>query len=756
MAFILKNRPKLNSFLIAIGLVIIGLFVFYKDVSFLEFIELKTIDARFLSRGEKAPGKEVVLAAIDEKSLEKEGRWPWPRSKIADLIYKLSENGAKVVALDIGFFEKDSNDTYQMAGELRKKVESLKIDDRQLHEYLQEIENRTDHDRILAEAIKNSHSKIVLGYYFDFDSEYIKEAGKDTLRYHRRNIRRSKYTFDRYIPVNEDEKAPGRNPFTKVGVPNSNIPAISKGAPYSGYFNMKPDKDGHMRWLPAVVDFDDRRYAPLSIMALRAYLDQTLSIEWSDFGVNRVKIGEFSIPTSEYGNVMINYRGRGGTFPHYSITDILHNNVPKKNLENKIVIVGATAVGLRDIKTTPFDEVFPGPEIHATIIDTILTGDFLYYPAGYQLLTFAAIIGIGLLLGIVLPITGGVTGLVFFMVISIGYCYLARFLFCEKGLILNMVYPMVTYFSIYILITVYKYFSVEKQRRFIQSAFSTYLAPSVVDQLIESPEKLNLGGEQRNITAFFSDVEGFTSISEKLEPKALVDLLNEYLTEMEEIIQKHFGIVDKYEGDAIIAIFGAPNQLDNHAEKACLASIEMQKRLEELRTKWNEEGKPEVKMRIGLCTGNAVVGNMGSNKRMDYTMMGDTVNIAARLEGNSKAYQIYTLISDSTFQAAGSGFVVREIDAIKVVGKKKPVTIYQLIGSEGDVPQPFPEVIKLYEKALVEYRKRNFKNAKLLFENVLEVSPEDGPSHTMLARCDLFIENPPDNDWDGTFTMQTK
>jgi adenylate cyclase len=295
-----------------------------------------------------------------------------------------------------------------------------------------------------------------------------------------------------------------------------------------------------------------------------------------------------------------------------------------------------------------------------------------------------------------------------------------------------------------------------KKKRFIKNAFSTYLAPTVVNQLLESPGNLELGGEERDITAFFSDVQGFTSISEALTPNEIVELLNEFLTEMTDIIFKHEGTVDKFEGDAIIAFFGAPNILKNHAERACIACIKMQKRLSDLREKWQENDKPQLKMRIGLCTGNAVVGNMGSESRMDYTMMGDTVNTAARLEGVNKIYGIYTLISETTCKAAGSSIATREIDTIYVVGKNEPVTIYQILGKDSDVDDLMKKVNQHYAAGLQAYRNQDWDKAVKLFNAALKISPDDGPSNTMMDRSKKFKSNPPGKNWNGSYTVTTK
>jgi len=278
----------------------------------------------------------------------------------------------------------------------------------------------------------------------------------------------------------------------------------------------------------------------------------------------------------------------------------------------------------------------------------------------------------------------------------------------------------------------------------------------VVDQLIASPEKLVLGGEERPITAFFSDVAGFTSISEKLSPHALVELLNEFLTEMSDIILARNGMVDKYEGDAIIAMFGAPNDLENHAEVACAASIDMQARLAELREKWAAEKNLIIRMRIGLCSGPAVVGNMGSKNRMDYTMMGDTVNTASRLEGVNKVYGTYVLISESTYEGAKDHVTARELDAINVVGKAVPVKIYELVGYKGKVDDQMMRTIAFYEQGLSAYRQWQWDAAVDLFQKALEITEGDGPSQTMIGRCQAYKMDPPGPDWNGAYIMRTK
>ena len=545
-------------------------------------------------------------------------------------------------------------------------------------------------------------------------------------------------------------------PLIEVASPQSNIRLISETTGYSGYFNMFPDQDGVVRWLPAVLKCRESLYVPLSIAAVGAFLDKQLSIRIYEYGVGKLYIGDLAVPVDEIGQIIVNYRGPAKTFPHIPVTDILKETADINLIKDKIVVVGATAVGIYDLRVTPFSNVFPGLEIHANVIDSILSKDFIYYPRWTYLFNIFAIIIAGLLLGIAVPRTGIAAGTAFFIVQLVGYVFLCFMLFYMKGWILNLIYPLIVMLIVYLSITLSRYMAESKQKKFIRDAFSTFLAPSVVQQLIESPEKLNLGGQEREITAFFSDVQGFTSIAEKLSPKEIVDLLNEFLTEMTDILLEYEGTLDKFEGDAIIAFFGAPNDLPNHSEVACRACIKMQKKLEVLRTRWTSENRPALKMRIGLCSGNAIVGNMGSKNRMDYTMMGDTVNIAARLEGVNKIYGIYTIMSDTTFVAAGNGIVTREIDLIYVVGRKEPIAIYELIGYPEDVNDKMRTTLELYEKGLAAYRIQDWDLAIKQFMSALDLSIDDGPSKTMLARCNEYKIDPPGKDWNGAYTIKTK
>lgn len=748
MISFLKKITNSHFIFLSVPIILIGLFAYSTGVPFLDLMELKTIDARFKSREKIEPRSDVILAVIDEKSIAMEGKWIWPRSKMADLVTILSNAGAKVIAFDIGFLEPDDKRIVKTINNIQNSLHNLNPED---NKFLDHLKTQSDNDKLFTDSIKNSSAKIVLGYFFQLDKKASTHIKEKDIKIHQKNIIDSRYQFERYT-----SKEAKNVTFVEPVYPQSNIMEISDAADLSGYFNMSPDDDGVVRWLHTVLKFKDTLYAPLSLITVSAFLDSPLSINIDEYGVQNIQIGNLSIPTDESGRVLINYRGEENSFPHISVTDILNGNVPDNKLKNKIVLIGATAIGIYDLRVTPFGSIFPGLEIHANIVDSILSEDFLHKPKWSAIFDVLAILLSGIFLGIVLPRVEVIQGVVAGVLVFMGHILFCQYLFSKHGIVLNLVYPLSVILFIYVSITAFRYFMETKKKRFIKNAFSTYLAPAVVNQLIESPGNLELGGEDRDITAFFSDVQGFTSISEALTPNELVELLNEFLTEMTDIILKHEGTVDKFEGDAIIAFFGAPNVLKNHAERTCSACIKMQKRLAELRENWKEKGKPQLKMRIGLCTGNAVVGNMGSKSRMDYTMMGDTVNTAARLEGINKIYGIYTLISESTCKAAGNLIATREIDTINVVGKKEPVTIYQLLGYTSDVDDLAKKTNEHYAAGLQAYRNQDWDEAIDFFNAALEISPEDAPSNTMIDRCNKFKSNPPGKNWTGSYTVTTK
>lgn len=752
----MKNFFKISPLKIALIVIFIGIVSYWSGPSFLELMELKTIDFRFRHRKPIEPGPEVILAVIDEKSLAKEGKWVWPRTKFADLINRLSEAGAAVVSFDIGFLEETEKEkTVEITvGKIKDEIKTLGIESKKVETLLNQFTVQSQEDKALADAIANSKSEIVLGYFFHMHPEHGEHLTEQDIQKHRENILRSRYNHIRALT---EDALDAKINTIEAFAPQANIEMIASAADYAGYFNMDPDEDGVVRWIPGVIKFQNQNYAPLSIMTVSAYLKTEPAIYQSIYGVEGFEIGDLIVPVRDIrGEIMINYRGGSNTFEHKSITDILHGHVPDEQLRDKIVIVGATATGIYDMRVTPYDPVFPGLEVHANVVDSILRMDYIFKPEWINLVNLLAIIFSGLLLGLVLPrvdvVPGTLTGIILFF----GYIFVCYYLFSSYGLIVNMVYPSLVIVTVYVSITAYRFLLESQQKKFIRNAFSTYLSPTVVDNLIRSGRQLQLGGEERTITAFFSDVQNFTSISEMLEPTVLVELLNEFLTEMADILMENGGTLDKFEGDAIIAFFGAPYELENQALSACITAIAMQQRLAELREKWKQQHLPLLNMRIGMNKGPAVVGNMGSKKRMDYTMMGDTVNLAARLEGVNKLYGTYTLVSENTFRDAGESITAREIDSIIVVGRQEAIKVFEIVGYTAEMNDAVKYTIEHYEAALGAYRKRDWDRAIELFERAMEFTPQDRPSQALISRCREYKKNPPPDSWNGAFVMTTK
>ncbi|MFH1674891.1 MAG: adenylate/guanylate cyclase domain-containing protein [Pseudomonadota bacterium] len=746
-----KTIFKINPATIIIGTILLGVAAYLVGIPFIDLMELKTIDLRFISRGPLTPGDEIILAVVDEKSIEKEGKWPWPRTKMADLIDKLSEDGARVIGFDIGFLEPDENNTLMTIRRLQEHIKVLGIYNQELSKHLHEAEATADNDRLLADAIKRSRARVVLGYFFHMSGENLEHIDQETIRAELRDIAKAKYHMTRYTSQTARDV-----PMYQALIPQSNIPQVASATPYAGYFNVFPDNDGAIRWIPMVIQCGEKLFGPLSLQIVRAYLGgPPLSVKIARYGIEELKVGTLTIPTTEDGWFIIDYRGGAKTFPHISVSDILKQNVAPGTFQDKIVVVGATATGIYDHRVTPFSNVYSGLEIHANVINNILHQQFLHRPNWAGLFDMAAIVLLGLFLGLILMILRPVTGVLAAVTLFLAYLWLCRYLFVYQGALLNVTYPSAVLIVVYVNITMFKYATEERQKRWMRNAFSYYLSSSVVNDIVRQPERLKLGGEKKELSILFSDIRGFTAISEGLTPEALVHFMNKYLTAMTDVVFEYEGLLDKYIGDAIMAVFGAPVPQSNHAERACRTALGMLEALKELRSRWDSQNIPYIDIGIGINTGPMVVGNMGSDRRFDYTVMGDSVNLGSRLEAANKTYGTNIIISEFTYTYVSPLFTCRELDLVRVKGKSEPIRIYELIGVS-DVPQNMIDLIGQFTLGLEKYKKQEWNEAIKYFSNALNILPTDAPSQLYSHRCETLKLNPPGDDWDGVFTMTTK
>lgn len=750
----LKAFLKINPLKIAVFVILIALALLWFDFPFLKLVELKTLDLRIVYRGDLKPGDETVIAVIDEKSIDELGRWPWPRTTIARLIDQLKKGGAKAVGFDIVFSEPDANTNLKTIDALAAELKKSGIKNVNIIDLLRKKRAGADTDLMLADSIAKAQN-VTLGYFFhfprqaqDLDLEHVTEQRRAD---HAANIENSRYAM-----VNSTAGKPNDAYLPHAFAPETNIPALSAGARNNGYFNMLPDSDGSNRWSPLVIAFNNNYYSSLSVSLVQAYLDfPALTLNLEPFGAKGIAIGDIVIPTNETGQLLINYRGPPRTFPHYSIAEILSGKIPPETFRDKIVLVGATAIGIYDLRVTPFSSTFPGVEIHATVIDNILHRNFLVHSSLTRFADVCAIIFLGLIFGVLIPRLRPITGMVTaFLMIAVfaGVNFIA---FSRFNIWFNLVYPILTMATIYLGITIYHYITEEREKKKIRGAFQYYLTSSVINEMLKDPDKLKLGGDKKDLSVLFSDIRGFTTISEKLTPEELVALLNEYLTVMTNQVFQHDGLLDKYMGDAIMAVFGAPLDQPDHARRACLTALAMMEELHKLQEKWREEGRPAFDIGVGVNSGDMVVGNMGSEMRFDYTVMGDMVNLGSRLEGINKEYGTNIIISEFTYAHVQDAMCCRELDGVRVKGKNKPVKIYELMGRKEDEGK-FKNLIDGFAKGLKLYREKKWDEAIAAFQGVLEIRPGDYPSKMYIERCHNLKEHPPAEPWDGVFVMTKK
>ncbi|MDO9209813.1 MAG: CHASE2 domain-containing protein [Deltaproteobacteria bacterium] len=746
---ILKRFFRLSGLKIALLSILAVSVIYYLDPDFLSLLELKTLDLRFHSRGKIVTTGEVALVAIDEKSLDELGRWPWPRVRMAQLLDALVKYEAKVVGFDIVWAEPDENSELKSLSALKQKMNELKLTNRDLEKYLSQAIQKADTDRTLADSLARSR-RAVLGYFFHFFT-------KEDLPKEKKQLPKDLPPLSTYNWVKYSSQAAAKVPLFEATYAEVNIPVIAEAAEGAGYFNIFPDRDGTVRWIPLVIKYQDKHYCALSLAVLQKFLNNSpLVLRLAEFGVEEIRLGDLFIPTNEEGRMLINYRGPQKTFPHYSATDVIHGRVPVNAFRGKIVLVGATAIGIYDIRVTPFDHVFPGLEVHANVIDTILKQQFLYRPNWVTLFDLLAIIVLGLILGIILPKVKALWGALIGISLFFAFVLTSNQLFQKQGIWVNQTYPLFNLVLTYLMITGYRYMTEERERKKVRGAFQYYLNASVVEQMLKDPEKLKLGGEKKDLTVLFSDIRGFTSISEHMTPERLVKFLNEYLTKMTDIVFKYDGLLDKYMGDAIMAIWGAPLDQSDHPLRACYTALEMVEELRLLQQRWATEGMSRMNIGIGINAGPMVVGNMGSERRFDYTVMGDSVNLGSRLEGLNKLYGTNIIISEMTYERVREEILGRELDLVRVKGKDQPVKIYELLSRRAKTLPEQKALAEEFQAALGEYRNRNWETARKIFQSILERYPEDGPARLYVERCQTLEKTPPPEDWDGVYTMTTK
>lgn len=690
--------------------------------------------------------ERVVIIDIDEKSLKEQGRWPWGRDKLAALVDTVfDEYHVNTLGFDVVFAEKDESSGLKKLEEIQAKYFN---EDAKFNTTLDALKPSLDFDQRFSDSLKNRN--VVLGYFFlrDADASQSGVLPAPTL-------------------TNDDFKNKKIQWLEATGF-GGNLAVLQSSAKAAGHFNPDPDVDGVSRKVPMLIQHDGKMYESLSLAVVRSALARkTPKIKISPgfaegvgvgkqyAGLEWLKLGNLQIPVDDKVSTLIPYRGPQGSFPYVSASDVLNKKVEASLLNNKIVLLGTTAAGLMDLRSTPVQNIYAGVEIHANLITGILDNNLKQHPAYTLGIEFTLLVLFGLIMAIVLPLLSPLWATLFTLITTVVAITTNLIAWQFGNTVLPIASILVAIVSIYLVNMSYGYFIEARGKKQLAGLFGQYVPPELVEEMAKNPESISLESESREMTVMFSDVRGFTTISEGLEPKQLTQLMNAFLTPMTHVIHHHRGAIDKYMGDAIMAFWGAPLPDQQHAKHALLAALAMLKALEDVNQSFVAKGWPSIQVGVGLNTGLMTVGNMGSEFRMAYTIMGDAVNLGSRLEGLTKQYGVSLIVSEFTKDQVPS-FIYRELDIVRVKGKNKPVAIFEPICEESQLDKSTKDSLKLYREALKYYRNQQWDLAEMQLINLQKLDPQRYLYAMYVERIAYFRNNPPDKNWGGVFNFETK
>ncbi|MGP1678102.1 MAG: CHASE2 domain-containing protein [Burkholderiales bacterium] len=732
---------------IALGLALMLLFAghaaeFY-NIGLITRLDAIIYDTRLALTMPGGVDPRVVILDIDERSLDKNalGRWPWRRDRISTLLKKLfDEYGIVIAGFDVVFAEPDESSGLPVLDQLAKG--KLK-DVGQFQSALKELRPQLDYDGIMAQTLKGR--PVVLGYYFNHE-EAVRSGAIPK-------------------PVLAAEAFQGRNiGFTSWQGYGGNLAEFQANAANAGHFNPLVDADGVSRRVPMLAEFHGAYYEALSLAMVRVLAgypkvepgfasERFSSASYS--GLEWLKVGPVTIPVDDTVSALIPYRGKRGSFKYISLADVYFDKVPKDALRGKIALIGTSAPGLLDLRSTPVGSVYPGVEIHANMITAMLDNDFKQKPP-YMLGTEVILlliggIGLSLLVPLLSPLKSTLVSLLAIVLIT----GLNVLVWTKGGMVLPLASSLLMIAALFAFNMSWGYFVESRSKRQFTELFGQYVPPELVDQMARDPERYSMEGKSEELTVLFSDIVGFTSISESLAPKDLSQFINDYLTSMSLVIRNNRGTLDKYIGDAIMAFWGAPVADAEHARQGVITAMAMQAELDKLRAQMLARGWPDIRIGVGVNTGNMSVGDMGSKLRKAYTVMGDAVNLGSRLEGLTRVYGVGIIVGPNTRQAV-KDVVFRELDRVKVKGKDEPVDIFEPIGIEGQVDKKVLDEIKLWRKALKAYRAQNWDEAEMDLFNAQRMSPECKLYQLYFERIKQCRADPPGPGWDGVTAFKTK
>ena len=711
------------------------------ELPFVQRIEAMLYDARVRLTMPGTLDERIVIVDIDDRSLAEQGRWPWPRVRVAQLLDRLFDDyGVQLVAFDVVFAEPDHSSGLHVLQDLADGA-LARVDG--FRPALDAIAPTLQYDRILAQ--KMAGRPVVLGYYFTREDP--------------RAATRVNALPRPVLPAGAlDGVRTHPTGWTGYG---ANLPELQEAAAAVGHFNAWPDEDGITRRVPMLAERGGAYYEALALAVLRVLMDVPAiapgfaeaadgarSLEWID-------VGDVRIPLDEQATALVPYRGPARSFPYVSATDVLSGKTDPAVLADRVVLVGTTASGLTDLRAAPVGPVYPGVEVHANLIAGALDGRIRHMPGymmGVELLVLA---GSGLVLALVLPLLTPLPSTLLSLVVLATAVGLNLALWGRANAVLPLAPTLLMIAALFALNMSYGFFVEARAKRRITRLFGQYVPPALVEVMSRHPERFSMQGESREMSVLFSDVRAFTAVSEGLDPKVLTQMMNEFLTALSQVIYNHRGTIDKYMGDSIMAFWGAPLADPGHARNAVLAGLDMLSTMQALQHRFAARGWPVLQVGVGVNTGRMTVGNMGSEIRVAYTVMGDSVNLASRLESLTQRYGVCMMAGEAT-RAACQGVAFRELDRVRVKGKREPVVVYEPLGRERDVEGALAEEVERWHAALDHYRAQRWDAARKALEALQRDRPEAILYAEFLRRVDGLRAQPPGPDWDGAWTFDSK
>lgn len=677
----------------------------------------------------------ILIIDLDEKSLRAEGRWPWPRNKIATLVEKLQAAGVVVIAFDMTFTKPEAN----IAEAIQYHLQQHSPEKVGLAESIAEISQKFDNDAILADAL--SKGDIALGVVFNNEKPNPEGALPPPI------IRLGENVRDNFV-------------ITTLHNYRGNLPMLQQAAGYAGFITTIPDNDGVLRRTPLVIRYNNDIYPSLALETARLYLlEDNIQLHIAQIHdikvVESVRVGkDLIVATDATGQILIPYHGPGGSFPYVSATDVLHDNFDPKQLEGSIVFIGTTALGLADLIATPVDNVYPGVEAHANVTSGILNKYFIYTPdwaAGAEILAI-------IILGLTLPIIFAYLSAIILTLSTIGLLTLLfsanLWLLQSTGIVLSPVLPAITILALATIDMIYGFLFETRRRQELKHMFGQYVPPAHVDEMSKQHGDFGFSGETREMTVLFADIRNFTGFSEHLSAVEVKELLNRFFTPMTQAIFNNDGTIDKYVGDMVMAFWGAPLEEPEHAKLSINTAFDMIKATQQLNIEFAKNGLPEINIGVGINTGIMNVGDMGSTFRRSYTVIGDAVNLASRMEGLTKYYGVNIVVSEDT-ALEQKDFVFRKLDRVAVKGKTQAVKVFQPMCIKEALTNTMQETLNIYHKGLEHYFNQNWNEAGNIFDTL---NKQDAQTlyKLYLDRINAFKKTPPPKDWDGITVRQTK